>query len=613
MRRVASALFITALALPSACGSTQESERALADSTPSPKSTARAQQGASEKAESFDDADESAAVAVTAAAPPRDEPAPRPVLAERKKAEGTKTVSKAKPRRQTKNVARGDAIGAAGGALAMGATGARVRREVPMRKRRAPTVTKDRALMDKEMHPATEKPAEHFKHAGTNPFTSTMEDRLSTFAIDVDTGSYTYARQYLKVGNRPQAASVRVEEWVNAFHYDYEQPQGEVPFAVNLDAGPSPFHAERHLVRVGIQGKTVTNDERKPIHVTFLVDVSGSMSSRGKLDMVKKSMDALVKNLRDDDSVAIVTYAGRTEEVLAATKGSDKRTIFRAIADLRTGGGTNMGSGMELAYRNANKFLGDGRNARVVVMSDGDANIGRTRHGSILNAVKGYVSEGVTLSTVGYGTGNYNDHLMEQLANAGNGNYSYIDGQEAIDKIFGQDLVGTLEVIAKDVKIQVEFNPSVVNRYRLIGYENRDVADKDFRNDKVDAGEIGAGHSVTALYEVELTEKAKAEDLATVRIRYKQPRGVKAKEVSETLTAAMVKKSFGELDANTRMATALAVASEHLRGSEYATGLSLEDARALAAEAVVGPFAKERRAFVSLLSHDRLGGTVSRR
>lgn len=608
MRRVASALFVAALALPSACSSTPDSERAVADrGTKSP--VGEAQQEA--RPQAGEDADDRAPAPVTATVAKRDTSAASPAPMEKPAGEKKKKrARKPSPAKRTKSLAVAGSAGALASGVATNRTGG-VRAKEESRRHRV--ANRDRFSVDAEMEKTTEPGSEHFKHAGTNPFTSTLEDRLSTFAIDVDTGSYTYARQYLKVGNRPQAASVRVEEWVNAFHYDYEQPQGDVPFAVNLDAGPSPFHANRHLVRVGIQGKTVTNDERKPIHVTFLVDVSGSMSSRGKIDMVKKSMDAVVKNLRDDDSVAIVTYAGRTEEVLGATKGSDKRTIYRAIADLRTGGGTNMGSGMELAYRNANKFLGDGRNARVVVMSDGDANIGRTRHGSILDAVKGYVSEGVTLSTVGYGTGNYNDHLMEQLANAGNGNYSYIDSQEAIDKVFGQDLVGTLEVIAKDVKIQVEFNPSVVSRYRLIGYENRDVADKDFRNDKVDAGEIGAGHSVTALYEVELTEKAKADDLATVRIRYKQPRGVKAKEVSETLTAAMVKKSFGALDANTRMATALAVASEHLRGSEYAAGLSLEDARALAAEAVVGPFAKERRAFVSLLSHDRLGGTVSRR
>ena len=442
-----------------------------------------------------------------------------------------------------------------------------------------------------------------FQHAGTNPFTVTTKDKLSTFSIDVDTASYTYGRRFLKNGNRPNASSVRVEEWVNAFHYEYKSPTGRHPFGISMEAGPSPLDEGRHVLRVGIQGKKISNKDRKPVHLTFLVDTSGSMSRRDKLPLAQRALHHLVDNLDSRDSVALITYAGSTSEVLPQTSARHKQRIHRAIDSLRSGGGTAMGSGMEMAYRNAGKFVAPGSVSRVIVLSDGDANIGRTSHEAILKSIKGYVSEGIKMSAVGFGTGNYRDHLMEQLADAGDGNYSYIDSFAAAKKVFGTDLSGTLQVIAKDVKIQVEMNPKVVKRYRLLGYENRDIADRDFRNDKVDAGEIGAGHSVTALYEGELVDpyaKVK-DDVATVRVRYKKPRGMKATEVSKTFTQNLVRTRFGDLDRDTRWAAAVSLAAEVLRGSPYARDKSLEDAWALAAEAAGGKYAKERRELVDLL------------
>lgn len=435
-----------------------------------------------------------------------------------------------------------------------------------------------------------------FVHAGTNPFVDTAKDPLSTFAIDVDTGSFSFARRFLKQGNLPPEAAVRVEEWVNAMHYGYAPPakSAAVPFAVHVAGAPSPIAKGKTLVRVALQGKEVSRAERQATSLVFLVDVSGSMSDADKLPLAKDAMRMLVNNLREDDSVGIVTYAGSTQVVLPLTSAANKAKIFAGIEALHSGGGTNMGSGVELAYREATKGLGGGKSARVMVLSDGDANIGKTSHEEILKSIKGYVSEGVMMSTVGMGTGNYNDHLMEQLADAGNGNYSYIDSMKTAEKVFVAGLNGTLEVIAQDVKIQVEWNNDKVVRYRLLGYENRDVADADFRNDKKDAGEIGAGHSVTALYEVEVRDGVEG-DLGTVRVRAKKPRGTKAEELAVAITPAMLQGSAMKLDDDAIAASAVALAAEILRGSPYAEGRTLSEAAELLMGAAVGKHADERK------------------
>jgi Ca-activated chloride channel family protein len=439
---------------------------------------------------------------------------------------------------------------------------------------------------------------ESYKDHGVNPMTDTKKDRFSTFAIDVDTGAYTIARRKLKEGHTPPAASVRVEEFINYFSYNYPNPDSG-PFGVNLEAAPSPFSVEkdRYLVRVGVQGKRVAQKDRKPVHLTFLVDVSGSMNRPDKLGLAKESLKILTRNLKRGDTVALATYAGNTRVVLTPT--SNKTQILDAIDNLRSGGGTAMSSGMELAYKQALSSYKKGHVNRVIVLSDGDANIGRTSFEDILSTIKSYVDEGVTLSTIGFGMGNYKDSLMEQLANKGNGNYYYIDDIKEARKVFGEQIDGTLEVIAKDVKIQVEFNPDAVSKYRLIGYENRDIADKDFRNDAVDAGEIGAGHSVTALYEVVMDPGYKG-SLAFVRVRHKEPEGHKASEQIFMLNAGSVATKLSDASKDFQFAAAVAGFAEILRGSKYSEHLTYALVEEIAHSAS-SPSQKDRQEFISLV------------
>ena len=434
-----------------------------------------------------------------------------------------------------------------------------------------------------------------------NRFTQTAEDRFSTFAIDVDTASYSLARRQLNSGALPPASGVRVEEFVNYFRYKYPAPQSGA-FAVHLDGAPSPFGRGKHLLKVGVQGKTLAKSQRKPANLVFLVDVSGSMASSDKLPLVKEALNVLVKNLNENDTVSLVTYAGHTAEILPTTPATDTKKISAAINSLGAGGGTAMGSGFQRAYENAMKRVGGGVNSRVIVMTDGDTNIGpNLTADSMLESVRKYVSEGVTLSTVGFGMGNYRDDLMEKLANKGNGNCFYIDTLKEARKVFEAQIAGTLEVIAKDVKIQVDFNPETVKAYRLVGYENRDIADRDFRNDKVDAGEIGAGHTVTALYEVELTG-AKG-DLATVRVRAKEPTGSVAREQEFRFGRDRLYASMDSSPADFRFATAVAGTADILRGNPAAEGWSLAMAQSLAEGATEG--LGDRKEFAHLVAQAR--------
>ena len=441
---------------------------------------------------------------------------------------------------------------------------------------------------------------EGYEDHGINPMTDTSEDRFSTFSIDVDTGSYTIARRKLNEGYIPPMAAVRVEEFVNYFDYQYPDPDAGA-FGVNLEAAPSPFSAEkdRFLVRVGVQGKAVSARERKPVHLTFLVDTSGSMNTPDKLGLAKESLKVLTSNLKRGDTVALATYAGSTRVVLPPTGVMQSRKIKRAIDKLSSGGGTAMGSGMELAYREAMKAFKPGHVNRVIVLSDGDANIGRTSYDQILGTIKSYVDEGVTMSTIGFGMGNYKDTMMEQLANKGNGNYYYIDTIAEARKVFGEQIDGTLEVIAKDVKIQVEFNPKAVSQYRLIGYENRDIADKDFRNDRVDAGEIGAGHSVTALYEV-VMDKSYEGTLAYVRMRHKQPQGHTASEQTFMLSSSGVHQKLADASKSFQFAAAVAGFAEILRKSPYAKNLSYDLIKEVA-EGSSTKRQKDRQEFIALV------------
>jgi Ca-activated chloride channel family protein len=415
---------------------------------------------------------------------------------------------------------------------------------------------------------------EAYADYGVNPFVDASKDRFSTFAIDVDTASYAISRRKLVEGALPPKEAVRVEEFVNAFDYHYDAPTDK-PFAVHFAAAPSPYTPGHYLLRVALQSKKPTAQPRKAAHLVYLVDTSGSMQSADKIGLVKESLRLLTEQLKPGDTVAICTYAGDTREVLAPTGIDDKAKILDALDQLTAGGGTAMSSGIDTAYALAQRTLKKGEINRVVVLSDGDANIGPSSHEEILSRIAQYKDQGITLSTVGFGNGNYKDTMMEQLADKGDGNYTYIDTQEAAHKAFVENLDAMLEVVARDVKVQVELDPSVVKQYRLIGYENRDVADKDFRNDKVDGGEVGTGHSVTAMYDLELTDRAKGKGLASVHVRYKSPDGGQASELAFAMEPNAVFSDLSAAPRSFRLATAITGFAETLRESPHAGGLDV--------------------------------------
>ncbi|MHB8873370.1 MAG: vWA domain-containing protein [Myxococcaceae bacterium] len=431
-----------------------------------------------------------------------------------------------------------------------------------------------------------------------NRFTCAADDRFSTFAVDVDTASYVLGRTYLRSGVLPPPTSVRVEEYLNYFRYAYPAPDRGV-FAVHFEGAPSPFNRGRELVRIALKGRELTKAQRKPAHLVFLVDVSGSMAGENKLDLARSALGILVDNLHEWDTVAIVTYAGEVRRVLAATSAANRADILAAIASLRADGSTAMGSGLELAYREALLHVSPESVSRVIVLTDGDANAGDHQTADqMLAAVHGHVAEGVTLTAIGFGMGNYRDDLMEKLADRGNGNCFYLDSLTEARKVFQEQLSGTLEVIAKDVKLQVEWNPEAVRGFRLLGYEDRALTTSEFRDDRVDAGEVGAGHSVTALYEIERTGEAVAE-LATVRVRAKLPNGSKAQEGQFKLEPRHLHARLSETSAGFRFSVAVAGAADIFRrsieGSDWNLSTALELARGATEERA------DREEFVGLL------------
>ena len=415
-----------------------------------------------------------------------------------------------------------------------------------------------------------------FKNYGVNPFIDTEDDHLSTFAVDVDTASYTVARRFVQDGNLPDPDSVRVEEFVNYFDQGYERPE-EGAFAIHLEGSPSPFGQENYwLMRVGLQGKSVSAEERKDATLIFTIDVSGSMGREDRLGLAKQSLRLLVDELRDTDKVGIVTYGSRGSVLLEPTDGEDKARIMSAIDSLQPNGSTYVEDGLRLAYKMASGEVEPGRITRVIVLSDGVGNVGNTGAESILRQIRENVEQGITLTTVGFGMGNYNDVLMEQLADDGDGSYHYVDTLAEARRIFVENLTGTLQVIAKDGKIQVDFNPDVVTRFRLLGYENRRVDDQDFRNDEVDAGEIGADHSVTALYELKLRDDADGL-LSTVRVRYEDPDSGEVYEIYREFSRADLEVSLEQTSPRFQMAAVVAEYAEILRESYWAQEGSLED------------------------------------
>ena len=414
-----------------------------------------------------------------------------------------------------------------------------------------------------------------FQHYGVNPFIDTEDDQLSTFAIDVDTASYTITRKFLDDGFLPDQNSVRVEEFVNYFDQGYQAPTDDA-FAIHIDGAPSPFGNSNHwLVRVGLQGKELTEEQRQDATLVFTIDVSGSMAREDRLGLVKQSLRLLVDELRSDDKVAIVIYGDRGSVLLEATEVRERGKILKAIDSLQSGGSTYVEDGLKVAYKLAVDEVAPNRITRVMVLSDGVGNVGNTGPDSILRQVQQYVDQGVTLTTIGFGMGNYNDILMEQLANDGDGAYYYVDTLSEAQRIFVDDLAGTLQVIAKDAKVQVEFNPETVSRYRLLGYENRDVADEDFRDDEVDAGEIGAGHSVTALYELKLRDGAEG-ILGTVYMRYEDVGLNEVVEINREFQRDALAISFEEASATFQLSAVVAEFAEVLRGSYWAREGSLQ-------------------------------------
>ena len=415
-----------------------------------------------------------------------------------------------------------------------------------------------------------------FKDYGTNPFIDTEDDHFSTFGMDVDTASYSVTRRYLRDGLLPPPEAVRVEEFINAFDYNYDPPLHEA-FAIHIEGAPSKFGEGKRLqlLRIGIQGQVVPTEDRKDAVLTFVIDVSGSMAMENRLGLVKRSLRLLVEQLRPGDEVGIVIYGSRAKVLLPHTGVEERRRILRAIDSLAPEGATNAEEGLRMGYDLALKNARFGSINRVILCSDGVANVGQTGPDAILREIRAHVEEGITLTTIGFGMGNFNDILMEQLANKGNGSYAYVDTLDEARRIFVENLTGTLQVIARDAKVQVDFNPRVVSRFRLLGYENRRLDHEDFRDDDADGGEIGSGHSVTALYEIKLHEGAVGQ-LATVFIRHEDPDTRQVTEVSKDIFAAELSDAFEDASPEFQLAAAIAEFAEILRDSFWAQEGSLE-------------------------------------
>ena len=440
-----------------------------------------------------------------------------------------------------------------------------------------------------------------FKHYGVNPFIDTEDDHLSTFAMDVDTASYTLARRFVNEGHLPNPEAVRVEEFVNFFDQGYTPPE-EGAFAIQVDGALSPFGIENHwLVRIGLQGQEIKADDRKDATLIFVIDTSGSMGRDNRIGLVKRSLNLLVDQLGPNDTVGIVEYGDVARVALEPTGADDKIDITYAIDRLTPLGSTNAEDGLNLGYKMAANHVKPGRITRVILLSDGVANVGRTGPETILKTIREYVDQGVTLSTIGVGMANFNDIMMEQLANDGNGNYSYVDTLQEAQRVFVENLTGTLQVIAKDAKVQVDFNPDMVSRYRLLGYENRYVADQDFRNDEVDAGEVGANHTVTALYELKLKPGASG-SVGAAYLRYEDIDAGSVVELGREFGLNDFTMEFADALPRFQLAAIVAEYAEVLRESYWAREGSLEDVMTHAEELLeMLPFDNDVVEFVELV------------
>ncbi len=436
-----------------------------------------------------------------------------------------------------------------------------------------------------------------------NEFIDAAKERTTTFAIDVDTASYSNVRRYLTAGQMPPQNIVRIEELINYFRYNDPQPRGGAPFSVTAEVAGCPWNAQNRLVRIGLQGANLDEWKAAPNNLVFLLDVSGSMAPPTSLPLIQAAFRVLVDQLRTEDRVAIVVYAGAAGLVLPSTSGADKATIRAAIDRLSAGGYTDGGQGIELAYKVArDNFLSNGNN-RVILATDGDFNVGLESVEELQHFIEEKRKTGVFLSVIGVGPGNYQDAVMETLADKGNGNYAYLDTLKEAEKVFKRDLTGTLVTIAKDVKVQVEFDPAQVKSYRQIGYENRALANKDFLDDSKDAGELGAGHHVTALYEI-VPAAASNGTLGAIHLRYKQPSG----ETSQPLEATIVDEGKSAWDASEDMKLASAVAEFGmlLRDSSHKGTSSWEDAAHLARISIGADLDGTREEFARLVDSGKV-------
>ena len=448
---------------------------------------------------------------------------------------------------------------------------------------------------------------EEYDQLDENDFMPVIGNPLSTFSIDVDVASYANTRRFIMADRLPPKDAIRVEEFINYFDYDYEKPDGDVPFSINLEYAVCPWNAEHNLVHIGLQGEELVEEDRRPSNLVFLIDVSGSMEPENKLPLLQKAFLLLVDELADDDQVAIVTYACQAGVALEPTFGRDRKKIKHAIRRLHAGGSTAGHAGIQLAYDLADACFIPGGNNRVILATDGDFNVGVSNTPELVEMIEEKRDTGIFLTILGFGIGNYKDGRLEQLADKGNGNHAYIDNLLEAKKVFVDDLTSTLYTIAKDVKIQVEFNPVKVASYRLIGYENRLLNKEDFADDKKDAGEIGAGHSVTALYEIvpaeygdddvlddgtivtgdlkymeaKLSPEAlESGEIVTVHVRYKEPDDDTSKLITNVIAGepVAVKKSSNAL----RFSAAVAMYAMILRESAHTGDIQLENVRVLA-------------------------------
>lgn len=488
-------------------------------------------------------------------------------------------------------------------------------------------------MMQKVWAPASDAVTDNYTHYDDNPVHLTANEPVSTFGIDVDTGSYTNVRHMLNEGALPPADAVRAEEFINYFDYGYTPPATrETPFSVTTELAPAPWNTKRELLLVGIQGYRVPAVDIPAVNLVFLVDTSGSMDEPDKLPLLKTALKQLVPQLRAKDRVSIVTYAGRAGVALDSTPGNEHAKIMAAIDAMDAGGSTNGGAGIDMAYAQARQGFIKGGVNRVMLATDGDFNVGTVGVQALKDRIVTQRKSGIALTTLGFGEGNYNDAMAVSLADAGNGSHHYIDNLAEARKVLVDEMSATMMTIAKDVKIQVEFNPAVVTEYRLIGYEKRALAREDFNNDAVDAGDIGAGANVTALYEVTLRDSqgarvdplrygkpiaaaGKSNELAFLRLRYKRPEGGASVLMEKPLSANV------EADASERLRFAAAVAAfaDALRGGKYLDGFDYAKVAALANTARGRDDAGYRAAFVQLVrSAGAIGnaqasaGTISR-